>query len=270
MASIRCAYCHAGSGPALSECKGCRTRLHPECFEILGSCPTLGCHSPPPIQTDWTSALGLVAFTLFALLLVLAGYLVVVCGEGRREARATHASQEGAPSLGQVVACQPPTERKERTRRPNPEFSSWVTCGSGSFVEFDVATLATRSITLVTVAAIASDRVLLETRENVFLPGERIDLRRTSRIVFASAEESDHAPEPTDVPSRVRGTALYDLSLGPAAFEEIEVAGRRLRCQRAQFSTCGSLPMQSTLSMCPCGGPTRFLAGCAALSSSAR
>jgi hypothetical protein len=40
---LRCAYCHAAVGAAPVVCRGCGTRLHPECVGSLGQCPTLGC-----------------------------------------------------------------------------------------------------------------------------------------------------------------------------------------------------------------------------------
>jgi len=40
---LRCAFCHDDADVPLWACERCATRLHVDCFELLGLCPILGC-----------------------------------------------------------------------------------------------------------------------------------------------------------------------------------------------------------------------------------
>ena len=42
--TLRCAYCHDDGGQ-LRQCSGCGTHVHPECWELDRSCPSLGCQA---------------------------------------------------------------------------------------------------------------------------------------------------------------------------------------------------------------------------------
>lgn len=40
---LRCAYCHDTLGRIRARCRGCATLLHTDCWNLAGTCPTLGC-----------------------------------------------------------------------------------------------------------------------------------------------------------------------------------------------------------------------------------
>lgn len=40
---LRCAYCHDELGSIRARCRGCATLLHTDCWNLAGTCPTLGC-----------------------------------------------------------------------------------------------------------------------------------------------------------------------------------------------------------------------------------
>ncbi|HZU97788.1 MAG TPA: hypothetical protein VFF73_13895, partial [Planctomycetota bacterium] len=91
-------------------------------------------------------------------------------------------------SLAEVPPQPPPVVPPPEPPAPlekNPEFAVWAGFGKGSFVEFDVVTPSTHSITRTTVAATRSDRITLETLETVLLDGNRSETHVTSREVPA-------------------------------------------------------------------------------------
>lgn len=117
---VRCAFCHGAlesDDSETSTCPACRTKLHKECVDDLGRCPTLGCvrrlqarprsrifvgsGEPSPWRIRWR--------LLFGILLPLAAFLLSEAGLSR--ALASSWSDGGARSwwrLAYLPAVQRP------------------------------------------------------------------------------------------------------------------------------------------------------------------
>ena len=100
---------------------------------------------PLPAERDPLRHVGILA------LLVLCGLVLL----GLRLLMMTHVEPPPPPPVEAPAPPPAPVEIPELRER-NPEFAAWAGFGKGSFVDFEVVTATTRSITRTKIAAIQS------------------------------------------------------------------------------------------------------------------